>query len=247
MFSRYDPTFLMHNDDVCNYLTGLSCNVFEILCGHLTPHLLQPRVNLPLHNQVLMVLMRLRINLPIQFISYQIALAQSTVHSTFHKILDLMYARLRFLIHWQDRDYIRQTIPPVFRQHFPRLTSIIDCFEIFIDRPRNLNARALVYSNYKKHSTVKYLISCSPLGAVNFISRGWGGRVTDIYMVRNSGFINVDKHMPGDQILADRGFTLEDDFGSCCSAQLIIPAFTKGKSQLSAREVETTKKIAIVR
>ena len=54
-------------------------------------------------------------------------------------------------------------------------------------------------------------------------------------------------HQPRDQILADRGFTLHDDFGAACSAELVIPAFTKGKKQLSAMEVETTRKIANVR
>jgi len=44
--------------------------------------------------------------------------------------------------------------------------------------------------------------------------------------------------MPHDQILADRGFTLQDDFAVQCSAELIIPPFTQGKKQLEAVEVE---------
>ena len=35
--------------------------------------------------------------------------------------------------------------------------------------------------------------------------------------------------MPGDQLLADRGFTLADDFAAGSGAELIVPAFTKGK------------------
>ena len=30
---------------------------------------------------------------------------------------------------------IRQKLPPVFRAQFPRLTSMVDCFQIFIERP----------------------------------------------------------------------------------------------------------------
>ena len=154
---------------------------------------------------------------------------------------------MRFLIHWQDRDNISQTVPPIFKQYFPKLICIIDCFEIFIDRPVNLKAPAQVYSNYKKHSTVKYLISCSPLRAINFLSNGWGGCATDTYIVRSSRFIKRKFHRFGDQILADRGFPLQGDFASSCSADFIIPAFTKGKKQLSAKEVETTRKIASIR
>ena len=53
--------------------------------------------------------------------------------------------------------------------------------------------------------------------------------------------------MPGDQLLADRGFTLADDFAAGSGAELIVPAFTKGKDQLSSGDVENTRKIASVR
>ena len=79
------------------------------------------------------------------------------------------------------------------------------------------------------------------------MSNGWGGRATDTYIVRNSGFISSKFHFPCDQILADRDFPLQDDFASNCSAEYIIPAFTKGKKQLLAKEVETTRKIASIR
>ncbi len=52
--------------------------------------------------------------------------------------------------------------------------------------------------------------------------------------------------MPGDIILADRGFDIADTVGFYCST-LKIPAFTKGKKQLSSIEVEQTRKIANVR
>ena len=169
MFSRFDPTFVKDNDDTCHYFTGLSWGVFDIVCSYITRYLKLPRTNISLRNQVLMVLVRLRINLPFEYISHQAGISKSTANVTFYKVLNLLYTKLRFLIHWQDRDNIRQIVPPSFKQHFPRLTCIIDCFEIFIDKPINPKAWAQVYSNYKKHSTIKYLISCSPLGAINFL------------------------------------------------------------------------------
>ena len=70
-----------------------------------------------------------------------------------------MTAKLRFLVHLPDCETIQKTLPSVFKSKFPKLTSIVDCFGIFIDRPKNLHARAKVYSNYKKHSTVKVFIA----------------------------------------------------------------------------------------
>ena len=45
----------------------------------------------------------------------------------------------------------------------------------------------------------------------------------------------------------DLGFTLVEEFAAGSSSELLIPAFTKGKTQLSAKEVETSRKIASVR
>ena len=157
-----------------------------------------------------------------------------------------MYYKVKFLITTQDRDHIWKTIPPVFKQYFPKLTNIFDCFEIFIEPPKNLKARAQVYSNHKKHLTVKYLISCSPIGAVTFLSPVYGGHATDIQIVQESGFISSKYHYPGDELLADRGLVLEEDFGAECSSEFFIPSFTKKQKKLTAKEVKTTRQIATV-
>ena len=104
-----------------------------------------------------------------------------------------------------------------------------------------------MYSHYKKHPTVKFALVCTPLRAISLVSRAWGGRVSDVELVHKSGFISPLLHHPSDQILADRGFTLQDDFAVICSAELIIPAFTKGKPQLSQADVEGTRDIANIR
>ena len=45
---------------------------------------------------------------------------------------------------------------------------------------------------------------------------------------------------PRDVILADRGFDIGDDI-ALHGAKLVIPSFTRGKSQLSMEEVEYSK------
>ena len=107
-----------------------------------------------------------------------------------------MTAKLRFLVHLPDRETIQRTLPSVFKSKFPKLSSIVDCFEIFIDRPKNLHARAKVYSNYKKHSTVKVFIACNPLGSVTFLSKAWGGHVSDNELVRSSGYTMYKPEIP---------------------------------------------------
>lgn len=76
---------------------------------------------------------------------------------------------------------------------------IVDCFEIPIERASNLQARAQTFSHYKHKNTFKYLIGIAQHGAISFISKGWGGRVSDL--TENSGLLQ--KLLPGDLVLAD--------------------------------------------
>ena len=52
--------------------------------------------------------------------------------------------------------------------------------------------------------------------------------------------------MPGGVVLADRCFDISDSVG-LMRVEVKIPAFTKGRIQLSPLEVESTRKIASVR
>ena len=122
-------------------------------------------------------------------------------------------------------------MPLDFRWKFRSCAVIIDCFEVFLERPRNLKARAQTWSNYKKHNTVKFLIGITPQGN---ISQGWGGRASDVYITENCGILN--KLLPGDVILADCGFTIQDSVAMFC-AEVKFPPFTRGKPQLSKVEV----------
>ena len=63
------------------------------------------------------------------------------------------------------------------------------------------------------------------------------------HLIENCGLF--DKILPGDTILADRGFDIKDSVGLYC-ATVTTPAFTKGKKQLSGIEVEQTRRIANV-
>ena len=136
-------------------------------------------------------------------------------------------------------------MPMAFREKFgTKVAAIVDCFEIFIERPSNLYARAQTWSSYKHHNTEKYLIGITPQVSVSFISEGWGGRASDKYITTKSGFIK--NLLPRDIVLADRGFNI-DELIATVGASIQIPAFTKVKRQLSGKEVDSTRSIANVR
>ena len=110
-----------------------------------------------------------------------------------------------------------------------KCVSIIDCFEVFIEKPTNLKARCETYSSYKSHNTVKFLISITPQGFVSFITKAWTGRTSDKLITEKSGYLEYIN--PGDIILADRGFDIREDV-ALKGAQAKIPAFTRGKTRM---------------
>ena len=194
--------------------------------------------------QFIMTLMKLRLNLGDQDLAYRFNISQPTVSRYFARWLDLLYTKLSCLIFWPDRDTLLKTMPIEFRKHFKKCAIIIDCFELFIQRPTSLPARAQTWSNYKHHNTVKYLIGITPQGTIAFISKGWGGRASDVYITEHCDLLK--NLLPGDVVLADRGFTIQDSVRLYC-AEVRLPPFTKGKKQLSAIEVDGGRRLSRVR
>jgi len=242
------PSAMMQGDNTqTRFYTGLpSFAVFNKL-SHLFTELVCPGLTgcgLSHSDQLLLVLMKLRLSIPNQDLAYRFRIDVTKVSKVFHVWIDIMARELRQLIVWPDRGIIRENLPRCFKEKYMRTTCIIDCSEVFIERPTSLSARAETYSNYKSHNTVKFLIAISPTGAIIFVSKCWGGRVSDKYLTANSSFI--DHLMHGDLVLADRGFDIADDL-ALVGASLAIPPFTKGKNQLSQSEVERARALSRVR
>ncbi|XP_047136828.1 uncharacterized protein LOC124813596 [Hydra vulgaris] len=248
--SPYSFQVLRENPDTCLMLTGLKFDILTTLIDYLFigEHNGDHRpTRYIMEDQIILTIVKLKHNMSFDMLAHLCSISKTTAIEYFWKWIDVMSEKLKFLIRMEAREHIFETIPHIFKSKFPRLTSIIDCFEVFIESPGPLLARAQCYSSYKKHCTLKVFISCTPLGAINFLSKCWGGRVSDIQIVKESNFTSSKYHYPGDQILADPGFTLKDDFAAHSSSELLVPAFAKNKCQLSVEEVESTRNIASVR
>ena len=235
------------NDGKVKYYTGLPSftilfAVFNYVVGRNA--LDNCKEALPYFQQFVMALIKLRLNLGDQDLSYRFGVSQSTVSRYITKWLNGMYNRMKPLIKWPSREVLRETMPMEFRTHFKSCAVIIDCFEVFIERPSSLKARAQTWSNYKHHNTVKFLIGIAPQGVITYISKGWGGRVSDLYLTNNCGFLQ--QLMPGDCVLADRGFTIHEGAG-LYYAEVKIPPFTRGKRQLDRVEIEKSRQLSAVR
>jgi len=141
------------------------------------------------------------------------------------------------------KEITAQTLPTSFR-HFPNIRCIIDCTELYLERPSGFTAQSLTFSNYKHHTTIKFLVAIVPTGGICFVSQAWGGRVSDRHITENSGFLDIIQ--PGDLVLADKGFTIGDLLAKR-AAFLQIPPFLSTQAQFQPESIQLTKKIARVR
>ena len=72
------------------------------------------------------------------------------------------------------------------------------------------------------------------------VSSCYGGRASDIFIVRNSGFLNMIESY--DEIMADRGFKIREDLAKLC-----IPPSCASSMQMLPHDVRETSNITNVR
>lgn len=232
------------SDSLSLLYTGLPLKTFRSVLSVMQNMDDPLKFTMPVSDQVFLVLMKLRLNLLFGDIANRFGISESHACTIFNQRLSFMALKLKNLIVWLPRETIRATLPKSFRENYPKTTVIIDCAETFIQRAKNLKTRGETYSHYKSHNTGKYLVGIAPHGQIMFISKGFGGRSSDKAIVEESGILNY--LLPGDEIMADRGFTIGDLLFPL-KVKLNIPAFTKGKDQLSEEDVTETRRIATVR
>ncbi|KAL7292438.1 hypothetical protein TKK_0014022 [Trichogramma kaykai] len=235
------------NDEKTLYYTGLP-NAELLFLIHATVHsYLKPIRNkaaLTTFQELILSLIKIRLNLPFTDLAYRFDISVSTASRIFRKTINVLAVCFSNLIVWPDRDVLLSTQPHYFSPSFKRVTVIIDCFEIYVEGSESLLANAESWSQYKHNKTIKVLVGITGQGTISFLSKAWGGRTSDKHIVENSGFL--DHIIPGDVVLADRGFLIKDSLDSI-GASLNIPAFTKGVNQLHPMDIEETRKLANVR
>lgn len=161
-----------NNDAKTQFYTGVPNFLLLMhLFNFIHPHIKSSSRNaLTQFQELLLTLRRIKLNLPLQDIAYQFNISVSTASRIFDRWIDVLCTRLKFLIHWPDREELQRTMPSIFQQNFRnKVAVIIDCFEVFLDRPSSLVARAMTWSSYKHHNTVKFLIGITPRFGIIYI------------------------------------------------------------------------------
>ena len=167
---------LMDSNDNVKFYTGLpSFNVLKTVFKFVDPPA-TTSTKLSSFQEFVLTLMKLRLDSPLKDLAYRFRISVTTVSRIFAKWLVILDVRLSScLIRWPDRDSLWKTMPQCFRVSFKKSVAVIvDCFEVFIERPSSLLARASTWSSYKHHNTIKVILGITPQGTISYVSEAWG-------------------------------------------------------------------------
>lgn len=194
---------------------------------------------------ILLCLKKIRLDTKFSELADDFGMSVSYASKIFLKYIPIICSVLQPFIVNLEKTAIKRSLPMAFRHKYHYVSCIIDCLEIQIQKPSSAVHQALTWSDYKKANTLKYLISSTPDGLVNYISPGYGGRTSDMCVVENCNFLNTLEK--GSCILADRGFKHIEQMVLKTDLQLVRPPSVTAGSKLSKHEAHQTKQIASLR
>ena len=94
------------------------------------------------------------------------------------------------MVGWPPKESIREHLPEIFlKSGYGEYRVIIDCAELFIDRPKLLSAEAATWSDYKHHNTFKFLVRITLIWFILFLSSYLGIAQTTSLSLETVGFM----------------------------------------------------------
>ena len=143
----FDELAFEKDDEKVKAMTGIPTYSKLQVVSTFVLSFLQTGTNLSPFQQLLLTFMRLKMNLPLSLPGCMFKISIPTASRTFRNTIEVLNARLApALLFWPNREELQLSMPMIFRHVFHICVCIIDCFEIFIERPRDLRAQAQTYS-----------------------------------------------------------------------------------------------------
>ena len=124
------------------FFTGLKCSRFKWLFNKVKSSIKILHKKLSLEDHMLVILMQLKLGLLNKYVAVCFDISTSKMSKIFRGLVLLIAAHMTNLMVWSDHGTIRRHLPQSFKKNFKECVCIIDCSEIFIERPKNLPTRA---------------------------------------------------------------------------------------------------------
>lgn len=190
--------------------------------------------------QLLFVLVRLRGNPSLFMLSDLFGISVSTGSSIFITWVLFLSKELSIFLPFATLQEMEGVKRPKPFSKMPCLRAIIDCTEIYIQKPSRPSSQRSTYSTYKARNTFKLFVSISPLVHINFISKLYSGCISDKEITRRCGFLEMLE--AGDHVMADKGFNIQDLLAPNHATLIAPPIMHKGN--VSTEASTATRRIA---
>jgi hypothetical protein len=137
-----------------------------------SPKQIGPKRVLTQKDEFLMTMMKLRLGSTNADLAQRFAVSATTVTNIFTTWIKLLASELGCMVYNPSYEVYRRTLPKKFNKPgYSKTRHIIDCTEVFIETPSDPALKAATWSDYKHHNTAKILVSITPNGAFNFVSK----------------------------------------------------------------------------
>ena len=223
------------NFDILNQLTEVMDETYPI----------QRKRLLSTRDSIILTTVKLKLDISFSALAVFFKLVtEVTIRNIFYDIVRKLGRILQSVISPVSKEEIQRNMPRCFEK-FKATTSVLDCTEIKIQKPKCLKCQIKFYSHYKGDLTVKFMTEVTPAGFITFVSESFGGRASDKAIFCYSGILQR-LESTRDAVMVDRGFLIDDE---CMQREirLIRPPFMKNREQLTEKEALENREIASAR
>ena len=198
-------------------------------------------IGLPVKDQFFLTLIKLRQYTSNFALSRMFKISETDVYNIFVTWVRFMSLQWREIDTWPSQDLVYFYSPTDFKSKFPTTRVLLDGAEFPSKRPAAPAAQQVTFSTYKNRCTAKAIVGATPGGLVSYVSSAYGGSTSDRQIIERSDLAKMCD--PGDSIMADKGFDVQDIFAPF-DVSVNIPTFFKKKNRMSGKTVIQDRKIA---
>lgn len=202
-------------------------------------------ISLERNDQLLLTLMKLHNNYGYIDLAFRFEISKATVGNIFitwvHALHEVLFTQVFLSKGIPSRFKNQMSLPDSFKDLI-NCRIVFDCTEIKVQVSKELDKQKDTYSSYKSANTFKALVGVAPNGTITYTSKLYTGSRSDKEIVSDCKIL--DHMVPGDLILADKGFLISDLLPP--SVTLNIPPFLN-TPQFTPEQAATGEKIARAR
>ena len=196
---------------------------------------------LSVEDQFFLTLVKLRVHPLHQELSILFGISVKEVTNIFVTWINFMFCQWSEINWWPSRTLTSYFMPHDFKKQYPNTRTIVDGTEFPINKPSQPVVQQATFSSYKNRNTIKVVVGSTPGGLVSYVSPAFGGSASDRQIVEKTSL--VKRFDPYDEVMADKGFNVDDIFMSY-KVGINMPHFFKKKNRMSNDTVLKDRKVA---